>query len=117
MHPLVTLEEASAHLRRDTNDDDHDLELKVHAASAAIRNYLKDTCPYQTETDTAGEVIILYDSHGEPLVRNEVRAATLLMVGILYRDRDGQDNEIWEKGYLPKPIIAILYPLRIPTVA
>ena len=53
MAMLVSLQQASDHLRRDTTDDDADLTIKIQAASAAIMDYL------------GGDVIPLL-STGEP---------------------------------------------------
>lgn len=122
---LVTLEEASDHLRRDTTDDDNDLTLKIQAASRAITNYLKSSSPYQPEVDTAGDPIIdsagdivyAVDSSGDKIPLPEVRLAVLYLVGIYYRDRDGEEMDKWELGYLPKPVTALLYPLRDPAYA
>ncbi|WP_460640101.1 head-tail connector protein [Larkinella harenae] len=110
---LVSLQQASDHLRRDTTDDDSDLELKIHAASAAVINYLKAGATF---LDTSGGVPL--DTSGNPVgVPYEVQAAVLLMLGVLYRDRDGQEMSQWELGYLPRPVMALLYPLRDPAMS
>lgn len=127
---LVTLQEASDHLRRDTDYDDNDLTLKIHAASAAVMNYLKrDVLAYEPERDSSSEVVRdsngwpvpALDSNGDPTIRFEVKAAVLLMLGELYKNREGeQAGEIptqWGYGYLPRPVVALLYPLRDPVVA
>lgn len=126
---LVTLQEASEHLRRDTVDDDQDLTLKIHAASAAVLNYLKrEALAYEPERDEAGSIILdehgapvpVLDDENKPIVRFEVRAAVLLMLGELYKNREGeQDGEIptqWGYGYLPRPVVSLLYPLRDPAL-
>lgn len=110
---LVTLEQASDHLRRDTTDDDNDLQLKISAASAAVLNYLKGGADDILDSD--GQVPT--DSDGEPIAPFEVKAATLLMVGYLYKDRDSDEDKAYEMGYLPKPVTALLYPLRKPALA
>lgn len=108
---LVTLQQASDHLRRDTDADDADLTLKIHAASAAVLNYL--SVGADRFLDSSGEMIT--DSAGDPVdIPYEVQAAVLLMVGTLYKDRDASDA--FERGYLPAPVTALLYPLRTPTV-
>jgi len=113
---LVTLQEASDHLRRDTDADDDDLTLKIHAASGAVLNYLKSASPY--EIDSNGDPV--EDSSG-PVVRFEVKAAVLLMLGELYKNREAeQAGEVptqWGYGYLPRPVVALLYPLRDPALA
>ncbi len=114
---LVTLQEASDHLRLDSDADEADVLLKIRAASAAVRRYLKDASPY--ERDSNGDVAV--DSNGDPEVLFEVRAAVLLMLGELYKNREGeQGGEIptqWGYGYLPRPVVALLYPLRHPSMA
>lgn len=117
---LVTLQEASDHLRRDTSDDDLDLTAKIYAASAAVKNYIGDSTKlWEVSTDEFGEDQL--DSNGDPIyaedsngriLRFEVRAATLLMVAFLYRLRDDNQDEAYEQGYLPKPVTALLYPLK-----
>lgn len=122
---LVTLQEARDHIRSDTTADDADLTLKINAASGAVLNYLKGASPWQYEydsnlgvqLDSAQQPIPLLDSSGQKILRWEVRAAVLLMVGYLYKDRDENPDGEYEQGYLPKPITAILYPLRDPAIA
>ena len=110
---LVSLEQASSHLRRDTSEDDLDLMLKIEAASAAVINYLKDGADF---LDSADEVD--FDSAGDPIgVPKEVQQAVLLLVGNFYRDRDGETPEGWDPFYLPRAVVALLYPLRTPTMA
>lgn len=103
---LVTIEEARLHLRSDTDDDDPDLTLKIHAASGAVINYLKKPA----FIDEAGAVI-------DGAVPFEVKAATLLMLGYLYKDRDNDEGNEYQQGYLPRPVTALLFPLRDPALA
>lgn len=123
---LVTLQQASDHLRRDTTDDDNDLTLKIQAASGAVVNYLKDTVAlYVAEVDYKGREIVdsqgdpipVIDSNGDAQVRFEVQAAVLLMLGYLYKDRDNDTEKAYQQGYLPAPVTALLYPLRDPALA
>jgi hypothetical protein len=118
---LVSLQQASDHLRRDTTDDDDDLELKIIGASASILNYLKSGATF---LNSDGDVD--YESDGTPVgVPYEVQIATLMLVGILYRDREGRDSMVtnyrimdkWQHGYLPLPVTSLLYPLRDPAMA
>lgn len=106
---LVTLQEASDHLRRDTTDDDDDLTIKIKAASAAVLNYI-ETADF---IDSSGEPD--YDSSGDAIVPFDVKAATLILVGMFYKDRDGVDASKWPLGYLPMPVVSLLYPYREPT--
>lgn len=103
---LVTLEEARLHLRSDAEDDDPDLAIKIHAASGAVLNYLKRPA----FIDEAGAVI-------DGTVPFEVKAATLLMLGYLYKDRDNDEGNEYQQGFLPRPVTALLYPLRDPALA
>lgn len=112
---LVTLQQASDHLRRDTSADDTDLTLKIHAASGMVMNYIQGP-GVDNFTDSAGDVFL--DSNGEPIyVPYEVQAATLLMIGYLYKHRDDNEDGAFERGYLPAPVCAILTPFRDPSVA
>lgn len=110
---LVGLQQAKDHLRVDTADEDNDLTLKIHAASAAVLNYIRNGA--DIFTDSTGEPIV--DSNEAPLgIPYEVQAATLLMVGYLYKDRDSDEEKAYEMGYLPKPVTALLYVHRVPSL-
>lgn len=115
---LVTLQQARDHLRSDTDADDTDLELKIEAASSLVVDYLKEYA--DSFLDSAGDVFV--DSAGDPVgVPRKVQSATLVMIGYLYRERDGS-NEFavpaqWGYGFLPLGVTALLYNLRRPTVA
>lgn len=110
---LVTLAQASAHLRRDTTDDDADLTDKIIAASQVVLNYIGDG---------ADDFINSFnvDSAGNPIIPAAVQAATLLLTGILYKIRDGEGGiinpQFHDQGYLPLAVTALLYPYRTPTV-
>lgn len=112
MTMLITLAQAKEHLRIDADDGDADLELKIHAASGAVMNYLKSSSPYQV--DENGEPVMVDEA---PVPKFEVYAATCLMLGYLNRDRDEDGDHAYEQGYLPKPVTALLYPLRDPALA
>lgn len=109
---IVTLDQASEHLRRDTTDDDADLTLKIEAASKAVITFLKSGATF---LDSQGDVPL--DSSGIPVVPEDIKAATLVLIGILYRDRDGQEMDKWKQGYLPFTVTALLYPYRDPALA
>lgn len=108
---LVSLKQASEHIRRDTDADDDDLILKIKAASQAVINYLKDGA--DAFLDSHGNVIL--DSSDNPEVPFEVQAAVLMLIDNLYNNRSG--NETYAMGYLPEPVMALLYPLRTPALA
>lgn len=113
---LVTLEQASAHLRRDTTEDDADLTLKIEAASGMVVDYIGDFA--DTFLDSAGDPI--EDSNGV-ICPPKVQSAVLMLIGYLYRERDGSMEHTvpsqYGYGYLPLGVTALLYPLRKPTVA
>lgn len=127
MIELVTLEEAKQHIYATVHDaDDSLIELYLRAASSSVLNYLKTKRGlYEPEYDENGDLVVdshgdlvpVVDSSGQKLIRFDVKAATLIMLGILYRDRDGVDMQKWQMGYLPAPVTALLYPLRDPALA
>lgn len=106
MTMLVTLQQASDHLRRDTTDDDDDLTLKIEAASGIVLAYITESA-------------YVPDEAGAPTaqVLPEVQNATLVMVGYLYKDRDQDADEQWERGYPPRPVASLLQHLRTPGIA
>lgn len=120
----VTLARAKQHLNMDHDQDDNLIEVYVQAASGAVKNYLKSASPYEVErdsnddiiVDSSGDPIYVVDSNGDKEVSYPVQAATLLMVGFLYKDRDENPDDAFARGYLPKPVTALLYPLRDPAL-
>lgn len=132
---LVTLQQASDHLRRDTDDDDNDVTLKILAISRAILNYLKDDMlAYQFEMDehgkpildSDGEIVYILDSAGDFVPREEVQQAVLIMLGVVYIDRDakeyidprsGSGHERLGNMSLPKTVHWLLDPIRQLTYA
>lgn len=121
----VTLARAKQHLNMDHDEDDTLIEVYVQAASGAVKNYLKSASPYEVERDSnddpildsSGDPVYVVDSSGDKLVSYPVQAALLLMVGFLYKDRDENPDQAFQQGYLPKPVTALLYPLRKPALA
>lgn len=122
---LVTLQEASDHLRRDTTDDNSDLLIKISAASNAVINYIKDAdLAYVGSFNSAGDYIPEIDSAGDLVVKDEIRSAVLIIIGVLYADRQGQqfidDNSEDRLGKmsLPKAVHWLLDGVgRKPTLA
>ena len=109
---LISLASAKRHLNMDHDSDDSLITLYINAASAMVINYLKSVDFLNSSDD------VEMDSSDEPVgVPYEVQAATLIMVGHLYRDRDGDTEKAFEMGYLPKPVMALLYPLRDPALS
>ena len=113
---LVTVEQAKERLRVTHDTEDADLTNMIEGASAAVLNYLGiDGSAFYVPTNSESEVS---SSESDPqlVVPAEVQTATLILVGMLYRDRDGVEAKDWEHGYLPKPVTAFLYPLRDPAM-
>lgn len=129
MNQFVTIDEASLHLRRDTLDDDTDLQLKINAASEAIFRYLRNYgSPWEQATNsngdplfnTAGQEIPALNTSGEPYPKWQVKAATLLLVGELYKQREGETaagTAGGGYGYLPPSVTMLLANLRDPVMA
>lgn len=128
--PLITLDEANEHLRRDSGDDDNDVELKIQAVSQAIYRYLRPhgTVYIQSEDsngnplwNSGGYPVVARDSNGDPLGINPmVKAAALLYLGELYKSREGEAtglNGVAQFGTPPQSVVMLLYPLRDPVLA
>ena len=75
--PLVTLDEAKAHLRIDGTDDDADIALKLAAAEDAVVQFLNRPVPWTDEDDV------------EAAVPASVKVAVLLILADLYANREG----------------------------
>lgn len=120
---LITTDQALLQIRGGDEVDEDELQEVVDAASAMVLNYLKSASPYVPQIDSSGEVVV--DSDGDieytTVVRPEVQQAAKMLVGYLWRNRDeggeGSFRPIFERGYLPMPVTAILYPLRDPAIA
>lgn len=120
----VTLDRAKRHLNMDHDQDDVLIEAYIAAASEAVKNYLKSASPYEIERDSnddpildsSGDPTYVVDSSGDKLVKYSVQAATLLQLGFLYKDRDENADGAYNMGFLPKPVTALLYPLRDPAL-
>lgn len=110
---LVSLAQGKEHLRVDSSDEDNDLTLKIHAASAVVLNYIRNGA--DSFTDSAGDAIV--DSNGNPLgIPYEIQAATLLMLGYLYTNRDSDPDKAYGLGTLPNDVTALLYTYRVPSL-
>lgn len=120
---LITLEEAKAHLQVDYDDDDVEISNKLQEATSAVLTYLNGAPIGQPERDEQGAVVrdeegeIVYLRDGDDLVvRYEIKAAVKLMLGELYKHREAeQDGEVpsqYGYGYLPRPVVGLLFPLR-----
>lgn len=119
MSMLITLAQAKEHLRiidlgTGGNPDDNDLILKIEGASESVLDYVRSSDP--DWLDTAGDPIL--DTNGDPVgIPANVKSATLLMLGYLYREREGDNTVEFEHGFLPRAVLSMLYPYRLPTLA
>lgn len=99
---LVDVDTVKMRLRVDTDFEDSDLDLMIDSASAAVNRYLRRDDQYYIDN---------------PDIEPEVVHAALVLIGIMYRDRDGEEMKDWQHGYLPFPVINLIYPLRDPAFA
>jgi hypothetical protein len=106
---LITLEYAKAHVRLDHDADDVDLAAKIAGASVMIIHYLKTGA--NSFIDENGDLI-----PGET-VPADVQSACAVLVGMLFKDRDGELMADWQHGYLPFEVTAQVYMRRDPALA
>lgn len=113
MTMLVSIDQAKAALRYDDDDNDLAIQLAIEAASSACLTYLKTPDAYQ---DSSG--IIPTDSNGDPLdIPADVQRAVIFLAGSYLRDPAGIEGKDLDMNYLPRPVLALLYPYRNPTYA
>jgi hypothetical protein len=120
MDPFITVDDVRAQVRGDDVDtSDEEAEFFALAATRIISNHLKSSSPYEPEVDSSGAIVL--DSSGEVVytddVKPEVKQATRYLVGILWKNRDGDPEAMFADGRLPAPVRAILGPLRDPALA
>lgn len=107
MKMLVSLEYTKMHLRVDNDSDDQDIELKIAGASDALIRYLADSA--KIFLDDQGNVI-------DNKIPYCLKSATLQLVGMLYKDRDGDMMDKWKQGYLPFAVTSLIYDMRKPVL-
>ena len=120
---FVSISQASDHLRRDNNADDCDLDLKIKAASKSVYNYLGATRVAElVDFDSDGEVA--KDEYNNPIgVPEEIQSATLIILSMLYNDREGNDFSNGKSSprtgeiILPRIVLFLLDPLKLPVIA
>lgn len=99
---LVTLDVAKEHLRPPGDIDDTRIVRMIEEASTIVLEYIKmEPDAFQT---TDGDP-------GEGMVPPTVRAAMLLVLGILYDNADGS------KDPLSPAVKSLLHSRRVPTLA
>lgn len=112
---LVSVSRVRAALRMDSGESDALIEFYISAASRAVVRYLKGQ---------AGDLLSIDSPPNSPPadiesdVPEDVAMATIALVGILYRQPDGDDAKNFsDTGQLPYIVTALLYPLRDPALA
>lgn len=111
MVALVTLGRLKEALRIDSDDEDGILGLYIDAASLSVISYLKGQADVVLGLDSGGDI----PSGAE--VPEPIQLATIVLVGHIYRNPDGDPDKDFEHGYLPRPVTALLYPYRDPALA
>lgn len=104
MTALVTIHEVNEHLRRDFDDDDADLRVKIIAASSMVMSHLNQDEDYYI------------DSNGAVTAPEVVKLAVSILTAELYAKREADDAG-FQGGHLPANVRALLGPLRDPVVA
>lgn len=102
---IITMEAAKRHLRPPGDIDDVRIQDLMEQASMIVLEYIK--LPFDAYLDTTG---VLHEDDVPPTVR----AATLLVLGALYDNADGQDAD---KMPLSEAVKALLHGRRVPTLA
>jgi hypothetical protein len=106
---LVSLEEAKAQVREVRDAEDADITLKIKAASLIVVNYLQDGA--DSFLDSNGNTFD--DSNGVAQeVPEDVMLATLVLVGIMFRNRDGDEEKLFTTANLPPQVTALIYHRR-----
>lgn len=120
---LVTLTQARQQCHVDDYDsdgvgpDDDQLNLCIRAASRSVLNYLDGAADAYLDSD--GNVPL--DSDGNPEgIPEDWQLATLFLTAEFFKNReavqDGAVDAQFGYGYLPRPVVALLYPYRAPVL-
>lgn len=91
--------------------------MKIDAASEAVISYLGAKATF---IDSSGNVPV--NSSGAPVgVPANVQIATLIIVAELYKNREGQPENMVDAphgyAYLNRAAVSLLYPLRDPALS
>ena len=105
---LVTIAEARGALRFNDTDSDVRLSLLIEAASRSILRYLKSDG--EEFRDSNGDIV-------EGNVPGDIKMATIMLVGIMDRNPDGNEDGIFKSDFLPEPVESVLHSRRDPTLA
>lgn len=109
---LVSLQKVKWGLKIESSDWDQLLGgVYIPAASRAVINYLKSAADDLLDLDSGGNIPAGFS------VPEEIQMATIALVGYWFRSPDSDPDKEFEQGYLPRPVTALLYPLRNPALA
>lgn len=122
MTMLVTLDEAKDHCEVDTDAHDSKLTIYIEAASAAVLAHVEDS--QYLFLDSGGDELDLDDTSTDQAAhraRHLCRQATLMLVEEFFRNRSPAATDPvpaeFGYGYLPRAVVALLLPLRTPSIA
>lgn len=110
MIKLITLDYAKQLLKIDTNDEDVILQALIAASSELVMKYLSSQAKNVIGLNDSGVVI------DPSVVPERVKIATAMLVGYLKSNPDSDEAKAFEMGYLPKPVMSLLYMDRDPTL-
>lgn len=112
MSTLVTLDEAK--LQTNVRSDDHDesLQLYLDIAEEVVIDHVNQRL--QDEDGVWAATVAAWTSETVP---ERVRGAILLLTADLWGHRGDDEDPRREYGRLPQRVIALLQPLRDPTLA
>jgi hypothetical protein len=108
---LITIEQARAHCRAES-DDDAMLELYGSASEAAAQQFLNR----RVFPDADSMAAAVLDGTGgiDPILANDsIRAGVLLMLGHLYRTREDVQGSDGATVQVPMGAHSLLWPYRI----
>lgn len=101
MVALVTIDRARSHLHIEGFDEDEELEAKIADASAIVIDYMKRPNHGWTEATAPGQV----------------QAATLLVLGAIWSQREGVGQSAEDLDPISPAIVSLLRRMRDPALA
>ena len=111
---LVSLEKTKLRIRFDNDAADADIEMAIQGASRLVMSYIGDKA--EGFFDSSGEVAV--DTAGVATdMPEDIQNATMFLAGWMIRNPDSDPDKDWDPGYLPRPVMSMLYGYRTPAVA
>lgn len=106
---LVTLAEVKGTLKFDeTTIDDARISFLIGAASLSILRYIRSTGAEYRNTN--GDIV-------PGNVEDDIKHATIMLIGIMDRNPDANEGGIFKSDYLPANIESLLHSRRDPALA